>query len=209
MIKNLLTGLFDPIKIGLSVNKFGQQLPGKVHNMLAPGTKSHGATSAAPLEHRYTGSLRLNASMSDAMSWLDQFAMLEIESDKWQKSTSMVTAATPGKVTAFVQYKASQSFKVRLQPVTGRARVVENLKRSQEGARYDNCVEGITYAYVVRFTFTGSAAEALVEYLTIERIAPDGRSERDLTTYYRAPTMPHQFGAIGDKFLDSVRHASF
>jgi hypothetical protein len=208
MIKDLLTGLFNPIKIGQGVDKIGKALPGKVQGILGQFTASEGATTAPPPENRYTGSLRLHASMSEAMSWLDRFAMLEIESDKWQKTSSMVTPVGPGKVTAFVQFKSSQSFNVKLQPITMTARINENLRRSEERARYDNCVEAITYAYVVRFTFAGEAAETVVEYLTIERIAPDGRSKRDLGKHYRAPTMPHQFGAIGEKFLHDVAHAS-
>jgi hypothetical protein len=209
MIKDLLSGLLNPVKIGHSVDKFGKQLPGKVSGYLQQKTASSGATSAPPPENRYTGSLRLRASMSEAMSWLDRFAMLEIESDKWQRTTSLLTPVGPDKATTFVQYKSSQPFSVKLKPMTMCARANENLKKSEERGRYDNCVENISYSYVVRLNFTGGAAETLVEYQTIERIAADGKSKRDLATHYSAPTMPHQFGAIGEKFLRDVSHASF
>jgi hypothetical protein len=207
MIKNLLTGFLNPQKIGTSVNKFGQALPGRVSDVLDRTTASRGATAAPPEEHRYSGTLRLRASITEALAWLDRFAMLEIESSKWTKTASMITPAGPGQSTAFVQYKSTVSMHVPLTPRTWRATFDRNLKSQQKG--YNNCVEAVSYEYVVRFVFTGGATETRVEYLTIERIDPGAKSKRDLVTHYAAPTMPQQFGAIGEQFLRSVSHASF
>jgi hypothetical protein len=155
-----------------------------------------------PVVSHYTGAVTLKVPLVEAMHAFDDF--VRGEGGKWRKLAADVTGQGRGRVTAFAEFKASQSLRVKLKPCTAAARIAENLKSRERG--YDWCKERLSYEYEVRFEFIGSAGQTRGAYQTTETIDPNSHSARDIHTHYRAPAMPSRFAAIGDRFLEHVRH---
>jgi hypothetical protein len=193
-MSNFLFKFFAASQVMRASERIQRGLSGSLHRTL---DRSVSSAHGAPTVNHFSDSVAFACSLDEARDLFDDFAAMSL--NDWRRERAGGRPTADGySLTAL--FHARQTFTVQLTPRTIAARAFEGLDACNN-TRASFGRERVEYRYHTRLVLAAEPDRVVISYETREQIDPQRQCRRDLTQSYSAPSMPYDFGRVGEQFL--------